>query len=169
MDKLKQIEAFVAATDGGSLAKAALKAQVTPVMIGRRIDALERRLGVRLLHRSTRRLALTEEGATYLEQCRRLLADLDHVESLLGGGRHRALPRRCPVNDLRVSGHDHAVRCGPGLRRDLRGCRANRGRPRGHHGARQEIRGEGRRLATFARSGFHHGDDEQAARPYHRR
>ncbi len=90
MDKLKQIEAFVAATDGGSLAKAALKAQVTPVMIGRRIDALERRLGVRLLHRSTRRLALTEEGATYLEQCRRLLADLDHVESLLGGGRHRA-------------------------------------------------------------------------------
>src|SRR5215831_13309210 len=90
MDKLKQIEAFVAATDGGSLAKAALKAQVTPVMIGRRIDALERRLGVRLLHRSTRRLALTEEGATYLEQCRRLLADLDQVESLLGGGHHRA-------------------------------------------------------------------------------
>jgi len=90
MDKLKQIEAFVAATDGGSLAKAALKAHVTPVMIGRRIDALERRLGVRLLHRSTRRLALTEEGATYLEQCRRLLADLDQVESFLGGGRHRA-------------------------------------------------------------------------------
>ena len=40
-------------------------------MIGRRIDALEQRLGVRLMHRSTRRLALTEQGAVYLEHCRR--------------------------------------------------------------------------------------------------
>ena len=90
MDKLKQIEAFVAATETGSLAKAALNAHVTPVMIGRRIDALERRLGVRLLHRSTRRLALTEEGAVYLEHCRRLVADLEEIETLLVGGRHRA-------------------------------------------------------------------------------
>ena len=72
MDKLKQIEAFVAAIDTGSLARAALVADVTPVMIGRRIDALERRLGVRLMHRSTRRLALTEQGTVYLEYCRQL-------------------------------------------------------------------------------------------------
>jgi DNA-binding transcriptional LysR family regulator len=90
MDKLKQIEAFVSAVDAGSLAKAALKSQVTPVMIGRRIDALERRLGVRLLHRSTRRLALTEEGGVYLEHCRRLVSDLDQVEAQLNEGRHRA-------------------------------------------------------------------------------
>ena len=46
------------------------------MIIGRRIDALEKRLGVRLMHRSTRRLALTEEGDVYLEHCRELLADL---------------------------------------------------------------------------------------------
>ena len=81
MDKLTQIEAFVAAAEQGSLAKAALAAHVTAVMIGRRIDALERRLGVKLLHRSTRRLALTEQGAAYLDECRRLVADLERAES----------------------------------------------------------------------------------------
>jgi DNA-binding transcriptional LysR family regulator len=90
MDKLKQIAAFVAAVDTGSLARAALVAEVTPVMVGRRIDALERRLGTRLLHRSTRRLALTEQGAVYLEYCRKLLADLDHADNLIYEGRHTA-------------------------------------------------------------------------------
>jgi DNA-binding transcriptional LysR family regulator len=90
LDKLKQIEAFVDAVDGGSLARAAQKSQITPVMIGRRIDALERRLGVRLIHRSTRRLALTEEGAVYLDQCRRLLSELEQVEAQITEGRRRA-------------------------------------------------------------------------------
>src|SRR5205809_235142 len=88
MDKLKQIEAFVGAVDTGSLVRAALVAEVTPVMIGRRIDALERRLGARLLHRSTRRLVLTEQGAVYLEYCRKLLDDLDHADNLIYEGRH---------------------------------------------------------------------------------
>lgn len=90
MDKLTQIEAFVAAVDTGSLARAALVADVTPVMIGRRIDALEKRLGIRLLHRSTRRLALTEQGTVYLEYCRKLLADLAHADNLIYEGRHTA-------------------------------------------------------------------------------
>src|SRR5213083_2198143 len=90
MDKLKQMEAFVTAIDTGSLARAALVAQVTPVMIGRRIDALERRLGVRLLHRSTRRLALTEQGTVYLDYCRKLLADLDLADNVISEGRHTA-------------------------------------------------------------------------------
>ena len=90
MDRLTQIEAFVAAVDTGSLARAALKARVTPVMIGRRIDALERRLGVRLLHRSTRRLALTEQGTVFLEYCRKILIDLNHAETLIVEGRHKA-------------------------------------------------------------------------------
>ena len=88
MDKLKQIEAFVGAVDTGSLARAALVAEVTPVMIGRRIDALERRLGARLLHRSTRRLVLTEQGAVYLEYCRKLLDDINHADNLIYEGRH---------------------------------------------------------------------------------
>jgi DNA-binding transcriptional LysR family regulator len=90
VDKLTQIEAFVAAVEHGSLARAALVARVTPAMIGRRIDALERRIGIKLLHRSTRRLALTEEGAAYLEDCRRVVGDLAHAEALLAEGRHKA-------------------------------------------------------------------------------
>jgi DNA-binding transcriptional LysR family regulator len=89
MDKLTQIEAFVAAVEHGSLAKAALALQVTPVMIGRRIDALERRLGVKLLHRSTRRLALTEAGTVYLAECRRVVHDLEQAEMLLDEGRNK--------------------------------------------------------------------------------
>ncbi|HEX6136466.1 MAG TPA: LysR family transcriptional regulator [Casimicrobiaceae bacterium] len=90
MDKLKQIEAFVTAIDAGSLTRAALIAEVTPVMIGRRIDALEKRLGVRLLHRSTRRLSLTEQGSVYLDYCRKVLADLDQADNLMSEGRHTA-------------------------------------------------------------------------------
>jgi DNA-binding transcriptional LysR family regulator len=90
MDKLTQIEAFVAAVEHGSLARAAVAAHVTPVMIGRRIDALERRLGVKLLHRSTRRLALTEQGTMFLEDCRRVVGELDRAEAMLAEIRHRA-------------------------------------------------------------------------------
>jgi DNA-binding transcriptional LysR family regulator len=90
VDRLEQIEAFVAAVDHGSLAAAARRAKVTPVMIGRRIDALERRLGAKLLHRSTRRLALTEDGQVFLDSARRLLADVERVESAVGEGRDRA-------------------------------------------------------------------------------
>ncbi len=88
MDRLTQIEAFVAAVDHGSLTKAARDQNVTPAMIGRRIDALEKRLGVKLLHRSTRHLALTEEGANYVAQCRRILSDLDETEEALAQSRH---------------------------------------------------------------------------------
>jgi len=86
MDKLKQMRAFVEAVDRGSLARAALAEQVSPVMLGRRIDALERRLGVKLLHRTTRRLALTESGTVFLEHARRLLADLEVAETLVSDG-----------------------------------------------------------------------------------
>lgn len=90
MDKLKQIEAFVDAVEHGSLARAALGQNITPVMLGRRIDALEKRLGVKLLHRSTRRLALTEEGTVFLDHCKTLLSDLDSAEKIISQGRHKA-------------------------------------------------------------------------------
>jgi DNA-binding transcriptional LysR family regulator len=112
MDKLKQIEAFVASVDTGSLAKAALVAEVTPAMIGRRIDALERRLGARLLHRSTRRLALTEEGAVYLEYCRKLLADLEHADSLIYEGRQMATGQ-LSVSAPAAFGRKHVALHGP--------------------------------------------------------
>jgi len=90
MDKLKQIEAFIAVVEHGSMAAAALTQDVTPVMIGRRINALEARLGVKLLHRSTRRIAVTEQGAVFMEQCKRALGELDRAELLVAEGRHKA-------------------------------------------------------------------------------
>ncbi len=91
MDRLKQMEAFVCAVDSGSLAKAARATGITPAMLGRRVDALERRLGVKLLHRTTRHLALTEEGAVFVEQCKRTLAELELAEDLISSGRHMAV------------------------------------------------------------------------------
>ncbi len=90
MDKLTQIEAFVDVADKGSLAKAALGQHITPVMLGRRIDALEKRLGVKLMHRTTRHLTLTEQGTLYLDHCRKLLADLGHADRIVSEGRHKA-------------------------------------------------------------------------------
>ncbi|HXA46854.1 MAG TPA: LysR family transcriptional regulator, partial [Burkholderiaceae bacterium] len=90
MDKLKQIEAFVDVIEKGSMARAALEQDITPVMLGRRIDALEKRLGVKLMHRTTRHLTLTEQGSVYLDHCRKLLDDLEQAEKLISQGRHKA-------------------------------------------------------------------------------
>lgn len=90
MDKLTQIEAFVEAVEKGSLARAALAQSITPVMLGRRIDALEKRLGVKLMHRTTRHLTLTEQGAVYLDHCKKLLKELDIADRIVSEGRHKA-------------------------------------------------------------------------------
>lgn len=90
MDKLTQIEAFVDVAEKGSLARAALGQNITPVMLGRRIDALEKRLGVKLMHRTTRHLTLTEQGTVYLDHCRKLLSDLGYAEKIISQGRHKA-------------------------------------------------------------------------------
>ncbi len=90
MDRFKEIEALVQVVECGSLAAAALQQGITPVMMGRRIDALEKRLGTKLLHRSTRRLVLTEAGAGFLDDCRQLLAQWGQAESRVSSQRHRA-------------------------------------------------------------------------------
>ena len=91
MDRFREIASFVAVADKGSFAATAAGEGVTPVVIGRRVDALERRLGTRLLHRSTRRLTLTEDGTVFLEHCRRLLADVESAERAVSAGRHTAI------------------------------------------------------------------------------
>lgn len=90
MDRLTQIEAFVSTATQGSLSAAARKEGVTPAIMGRRIDALEQRLGVKLLVRTTRRLSLTQEGAAFLEDCQRLLAELGNAEASVSLGAIRA-------------------------------------------------------------------------------
>ena len=86
MDRLKQIESFVAVATKGSLTAAALAEGVAPAVIGRRIDALEERLGVKLLVRTTRRITLTHEGSAFLEDCQRVLADLANAEASVSAG-----------------------------------------------------------------------------------
>jgi DNA-binding transcriptional LysR family regulator len=86
MDRLKQIESFVSVAAKGSLTAAAHAEGVAPAVIGRRIDALEERLGVKLLVRTTRRITLTHEGSAFLEDCQRLLADLANAESSVSAG-----------------------------------------------------------------------------------
>ncbi len=86
MDRLKQIESFVAVATKGSLTASAQAEGVAPAVIGRRIDALEARLGVKLLVRTTRRITLTHEGAAFLEDCQRLLTDLANAEASVTAG-----------------------------------------------------------------------------------
>ncbi|NBD21612.1 LysR family transcriptional regulator [Aquabacterium fontiphilum] len=86
MDRLKQIESFVAVALKGSLTAAAAADGVAPAVIGRRIDALEERLGVKLLVRTTRRISLTHEGSAFLEDAQRILADLSSAEASVSAG-----------------------------------------------------------------------------------
>lgn len=86
MDKLKQLETFVAVASRGSLTAAAKAEGVAPAIIGRRLDALEARLGVKLMVRTTRRITLTHEGSAFLEDCQRLLVDLANAEASVSAG-----------------------------------------------------------------------------------
>ncbi|MEW5889025.1 MAG: LysR family transcriptional regulator [Pseudomonadota bacterium] len=86
MDAFKQISAFVNVAGKGSLSAAAQAEGVTPAIIGRRLDALEARLGVKLVVRTTRKLSLTFEGQAFLEDCQRILNDLANAEASVSLG-----------------------------------------------------------------------------------
>ena len=86
MDRLKQLESFVSVATRGSLTAVAKAEGVAPAILGRRLDALEGRLGVKLMVRTTRRLSLTHEGSAFLEDCQRLLADFANAEASVSAG-----------------------------------------------------------------------------------
>jgi DNA-binding transcriptional LysR family regulator len=86
MSKLKQLETFCAVATRGGLTAAAKAEGVAPAIIGRRLDALEERLGVKLLIRTTRRVTLTHEGSAFLEDCQRVLGDLANAEASVSAG-----------------------------------------------------------------------------------
>ncbi|WP_250467885.1 LysR family transcriptional regulator [Caballeronia sp. GAFFF2] len=73
MDRLTGIEVFVATVDGGSFAAAARRFGLSPAMAGKYVSAIEAELNARLLHRTTRKLSLTEVGQHYYERCKRIL------------------------------------------------------------------------------------------------
>lgn len=86
MDHFKQLSAFVGVASRGSMSATARAEGVTPAIIGRRLDALEERLGVKLLLRTTRRISLTFEGAAFLEDCQRILRELADAEGAVSLG-----------------------------------------------------------------------------------
>jgi len=90
MSKLKQLESFVAIVTRGGLSAAARFEGVAPAIMGRRLDALEQRLGVKLMVRTTRRITLTPEGSAFLEDCQRLLGELAQAEASVSAAGVRA-------------------------------------------------------------------------------
>jgi DNA-binding transcriptional LysR family regulator len=93
MDRFKELSTFVEVAQRGSLSAAAREEGITPAMVGRRIDQLEERLGVKLFKRSTRKVTLTPEGATFFEDCHRILAEMRSAEDALTIGAKNASGR----------------------------------------------------------------------------
>jgi DNA-binding transcriptional LysR family regulator len=80
MDRLHELEVFVAVADAGSFAKAGGRMRLSPPAVTRAIAALEDRLGARVFNRTTRSLTITDVGQRFLENARRILIDLDTAE-----------------------------------------------------------------------------------------
>ncbi len=86
MDKLQAMKTFVRVVEAGSFSAVAHESDTTQSAVSKQVAALERELGARLLTRTTRSLALTEEGEHYFEQARRLVAEISEAEGALQRG-----------------------------------------------------------------------------------
>jgi DNA-binding transcriptional LysR family regulator len=95
-DRFQGIAEFVQTARTGSFTAAATRLGVTASAVGKSVSRLEARLGTKLLHRTTRRLTLTQEGETYLESCLGVLDELESVEEGLATG------RSAPVGKMRI-------------------------------------------------------------------
>src|SRR5437867_1964779 len=86
MDKFLEMQTFAAVVDSGSFVKAADSLAMSKAAVSRYVADLESRLGVRLLHRTTRRLSLTEEGQVFHARCKELLSGVDEAEAEITSG-----------------------------------------------------------------------------------
>jgi DNA-binding transcriptional LysR family regulator len=96
-DPFNEMAVFAKVVASGSLSGAARDLGLSPAMVSRRLAALEARLGVRLVNRTTRSLSLTDEGANYYESCARVLAEIDDANAAVSAGRQE------PRGTLRVA------------------------------------------------------------------
>jgi DNA-binding transcriptional LysR family regulator len=85
MDRLQAMQVFVKVADGGGFAEAARQLNMSPSVVTRAIASLEEAIGTRLLTRTTRSVKLTEAGGRYLEDCRRILMDIQETEAAAAG------------------------------------------------------------------------------------
>src|SRR6185295_10623566 len=91
MTTVSDIAFFCLVVKHGSISSAAQELGITPPAASKRLALLERRLGVRLLNRTTRRTSLTHEGETYLAGGKRILEETDELERAVASG--RAVPK----------------------------------------------------------------------------
>jgi DNA-binding transcriptional LysR family regulator len=97
MMKLEGLSAFVAAADFGSISEAARRLGLSKSVVSERLTELERALGASLMQRTTRKMSLTEDGATFLQRARRILQDMDEAVAELAERRGKL------VGPLRLS------------------------------------------------------------------
>lgn len=97
MDKLRSMEVFIAVADEGSFTQAAAGLDMSAVMVGKYIGALETQLGARLVERNTRRQSLTDAGRVYYEEARRVLEQVHLADTAI------ERLRDTPAGTLRVS------------------------------------------------------------------
>ncbi len=85
MDRLQAMTTFVAVVDSGGFASAARKLNLSPPVVTRAVAELEERLGLRLLTRTTRVVRVTDAGARFADDCRRILGDIEEAETAATG------------------------------------------------------------------------------------
>ena len=96
MDQLQAMRVFSRVAEYGSFARAAGTLDLSRAMASSYVAQLEKHLGTRLLHRTTRKVSVSRQGAVYLEHCRRILAEIDAADDQL------RMARDCPQGKLRV-------------------------------------------------------------------
>ncbi|WP_433929238.1 LysR family transcriptional regulator [Sorangium cellulosum] len=85
MDRLDTLRVFIAVAEEEGFAPAARRLSMSPPAVTRAIAALEERIGTRLLHRTTRIVRLTEAGARFLTDCKRILGEIEEAEASAAG------------------------------------------------------------------------------------
>ena len=103
MDRLTSLTAFVRVVDSGGFSAAARRLNMSTTMVSNHVQALEERLGARLLNRTTRKVSLTEVGRTYYDRCTQILADIAQADDIAG-----AL-QSTPRGTLRIHTNTHIV------------------------------------------------------------
>jgi DNA-binding transcriptional LysR family regulator len=103
MDRLTSLTAFVRVVDAGGFSAAGRKLNMSTTMVSNHVQALEDRLGVRLLNRTTRKVSLTEIGTAYYDRCIQILADIEQADDIAG-----AL-QSTPRGTLRIYTNTHLV------------------------------------------------------------
>jgi DNA-binding transcriptional LysR family regulator len=103
MDRLTSMSAFIRVVDSGGFSAAGRKLNMSTTMVSNHVQALEGHLGARLLHRTTRKVSLTEVGKAYYDRCVQILGDIEQADEIAGA------QQSTPRGTLRIYTNTHMV------------------------------------------------------------